>query len=158
MKLARTIRLDESDGNVFDHPAEMGEWALSGAFEFSNWVEDDLKGKARQAFSNGWLSLESWGRATFVAVTPITEHELEALINTLAEKFVTDYGAPDVEAARPIAEEEIGHMRDMCEDQADNTLLVVSRSLTDIGVHEQFRYIEAQSAELESFAVHGSVD
>jgi len=49
-------------------------------------------------------------------------------------------------------------MRDMCEDQADNTLLVVSRSLTEVGVHEQFRYIEAQSAELESFAVHGSVD
>ncbi|MCK0104284.1 DUF6505 family protein [Pseudohalocynthiibacter sp. F2068] len=158
MKLARTIRLDDSDGNVFEHAAEMGEWAISGAFEFSNWTEEELKGKARQAFSNGWLSLESWGRATFVAVTPITEHELTVLTEMLAEKFVADYGAPDVEAARPVVEEELRHMRDMCEDQADNTLLVVSRSLTEVGVHEQFRYIEAQSAALESFAVHGSVD
>ena len=35
MKFARTIRLDESDDNVFDHPANAGEWAISGGFEFS---------------------------------------------------------------------------------------------------------------------------
>ena len=67
MKLARTIRLDESDDNVFDHPANAGEWAISGGFEFSNWSEENLNGKPRQAFSNGWLSLESFGRATCVA-------------------------------------------------------------------------------------------
>ena len=52
MKLARTIRLDESDDNVFESPASDGEWAISGGLEFSNWSEDDLTGKARQAFSN----------------------------------------------------------------------------------------------------------
>ena len=158
MKLARTIRLDESDSNVFATPAEMGEWAISGAFEFSNWTEADLTGKARQAFSNGWLSVESFGRATFVAVTPITAFELEALTVALAEKFVADFGAPNLEAARPVAEAEVLHMREMCEDQADNTLLVVTRELTDIGVREEYRTIESQSAELDSFAVHGSVD
>ncbi|MGB8622125.1 MAG: DUF6505 family protein [Paracoccaceae bacterium] len=158
MKLARTIRLDESDENVFETPAEMGEWAISGAFEFSNWTDDDLTGKARQAFSNGWLSIESFGRATFVAVAPITEFELETLVLSLSQKFVDDYGAPDIEAARPVAEEEIRHMREMCEDHADNTLLVVNRELSEMGVHEQFRYIDAQSANLESFAVHGSVE
>ncbi|MGO4913838.1 DUF6505 family protein [Pseudogemmobacter sp. W21_MBD1_M6] len=158
MKLARTIRLDQSDGNVFASPADMGEWAISGAFEFSNWTEDDLTGKARQAFANGWLSVESFGRATFVAVTPITELELEALTLALAEKFVADFGAPSIAAARPVAEAELLHMREMCEDQADNTLLVVTRELTATGVREEYRTIAAQSAELDSFAVHGSVD
>jgi len=158
MKLARTIRLDESDINVFDPAADSGEWAISGAFEFSNWTEAELTGKARQAFANGWLSLEGFGRATFVAVTAITEAERETLVNSLAARFVTHFGAPSLAAALPVAEEEIRHMQEMCEDQADNTLLVVSRELTDIGVKEQFRYIEAQNADLDAFAVHGSVD
>ena len=34
MKLARTVRLDISDQNVFENPAQSGEWAISGGFEF----------------------------------------------------------------------------------------------------------------------------
>ncbi|MEL7153848.1 MAG: DUF6505 family protein, partial [Pseudomonadota bacterium] len=75
MKLARTIRFDESDDNVFERTAQPDEWAVSGAFEFSNWSQDDLTGKARQAFSNGWLGLETFGRSTFVAVSEITDAE-----------------------------------------------------------------------------------
>ena len=47
MKLLRTIRLDPSDTFVFEHAAEPGEWAVSGAFVF--WNEDvaQLEGKAR---------------------------------------------------------------------------------------------------------------
>ena len=158
MKLARTIRLDESDDNVFDHPANAGEWAISGGFEFSNWSEENLNGKPRQAFSNGWLSLESFGRATFVAITSITKSEYERLIQQLAAHFVEHYGAPDMDAALPVAKEELDHMQSMCEDHDDNTLLMVSRTLNDSGVHESFRFNHPQSASLDAFAVHGSVD
>lgn len=158
MKLARTIRLDSSDENVFENPAAAGEWAISGGFEFSNWDESDLKGKPRQAFTNGWLSLESFGRATFVAITPITPNELESLTLQLANHFVTQYGAPSVEAAQPVAAEEIDQMRQMCEDHDDNTVLMVSRELTDTGVREAYKFTAPQGASLESFAVHGSVD
>ena len=48
--LARAIHFDESDRNVFHTPARTGEWCVSGGFEFSNWSEGDLTGKARQAF------------------------------------------------------------------------------------------------------------
>ena len=75
MQLARAIHFDESDLNVFHCPARTGEWCLSGGFEFSNWSEGDLTGKARQAFANGWLGLETFGRVTFVAVTQIEETE-----------------------------------------------------------------------------------
>ena len=53
MNLARAIHFDESDLNVFHAPARTGEWCISGGFEFSNWTEADLTGKARQAFANG---------------------------------------------------------------------------------------------------------
>jgi len=158
MKLARTFRLDDSDLNVFEHPAGSGEWAVPGGFAFSNWTEDDLTGKARQAFANGWLGLESFGRATLVAVTALTEAEYEAQIDALAGHFVAVWGAPSLEAARPVAEEELSMMREMCEDHPDNTLLTIARELAAGGVRERFRAIATQDAELESFAVHGSLD
>ncbi|MDA9007238.1 DUF6505 family protein, partial [Litoricola sp.] len=105
-----------------------------------------------------WLSLESFGRATFVAITSITESEYEQLIQQLAAHFVDHYGAPDMDAALPVAKEELDHMQSMCEDHDDNTLLMVSRTLNDTGVHESFRFNHPQSASLDAFAVHGSVD
>lgn len=158
MKLARAIHFDESDQRVFASPARTGEWAISGGFEFSNWTEGDLVGKSRQAFANGWFGLETGGRVTFVAVTVIEEAELAVLIDLLAAHFQTYYGAPSIEAARPVAQEELAHMAELCEDHDPNTLLTVSRELTDAGVRESYRVIEAQDAGLEQFAIHGSLD
>jgi len=158
MQLARAIHFDESDQNVFASPARTGEWCISGGFEFSNWGEADLTGKQRQAFSNGWMGLETGGRVTFVAVTKIEGAELETLTDLLAHHFVSYYGAPDVAAARPVAAEEIAHMADLCADHAPNTLLTVMRELTDAGVRESYRMIEAQSAGLEQFAIHGDIE
>lgn len=158
MKLARAVHFDESDQPVFASPARTGEWCISGGFEFSNWGEGDLTGKARQAFSNGWLGLETGGRATFVAVTTIEQSEVEVLTGLLAHHFVTYYGAPSVEAAQPVAQEELAQMIDLCEDHAPNTLLTVARELTESGVRESFRVIQPQNAGIEQFAIHGSLD
>ncbi len=156
MKLARAIHFDESDRNIFHQPARTGEWAISGGFEFSNWGQADLTGKARQAFANGWLGLETFGRVTFVAVTQIEPSEFNALADTLAQHFVTIYGAPSLEQARPVALEELHHMADMCEDHDSNTLLTVARELTESGVKEAYRVIEPQGAELDQFAIHST--
>ena len=154
MKIARAIHLDESDMQVFASPARTGEWCLSGGFEFSNWTEADLTGKPRQAFANGWLGCETFGRVTFVAVAQIEAPELETLEAALARHFVDFYGAPSLEAARPVAREELDHMLELCEDHAPNTLLTVARSLTESGIREQFRAIKAEDASLEQFAIH----
>jgi len=154
MKLARAIHFDESDRNVFFSPARTGEWAISGGFEFSNWTEADMTGKARQAFANGWLGLETYGRVTFVAVTQIEENELATLQTALARHFVEIYGAPSEEAAADVAAAELEEMRELCIDHPPNTLLTVSRELSGVGVREQFRSIEAEPAGLEQFAIH----
>ena len=88
MKLARAIHFDESDMRVFASPARTGEWCIPGGFEFSNWAEADLVGKARQAFANGWFGLETGVRATFVAVTPIEPGEVEELTALLAARLL----------------------------------------------------------------------
>ena len=158
MKLARAIHFDESDSRVYASPARTGEWCISGGFEFSDWGEADLVGKARQAFANGWFGLETGGRVTFVAVTTLEPAEAEQLTDLLAAHFVTFYGAPSAEAARPVAAEEIAQMADLCADHDNNTLLTVSRELTDAGVREAYRTIEAREADIMQFAVHGSPD
>ena len=158
MMLARAIHFDESDMNVFHCPARTGEWCISGGFEFSNWSDADLTGKSRQAFSNGWLGIETFGRVSFVAVTRIEPAEIDALTEALASHFVEVYGAPSIEAARPVAQEEIRQMIELCEEQPSNSVIAVSRELTEAGVKETYRIINSQDASLEQFAIHGSLD
>ncbi len=158
MLLARAIHFDESDQRVFFNAARTGEWAISGGFEFSNWSDADLVGKARQAFSNGWLGAETFGRVTFVAVTPIETSEMDTLVQVIAQHFVEVYGAPSIEAALPVAKEELRHMSDLCQEHDPNTVLTVTRELRDSGVREQFRSIQPADAELEQFAVHATPD
>lgn len=158
MMLARAIHFDESDMNIFHAPARTAEWCISGGFEFSNWSEADLTGKARQAFANGWLGVETFGRVSVVAVTQIEPPELDILVTSLAQHFVDIYGAPSLEAAQDVAREEVMQMVEICEGQPANTLLLVSRELTDAGVKESYRIVEARDAGLEQFAIHGSLD
>lgn len=155
MKLARAIHFDESDPRVYHIAARTGEWCIPGGFEFSNWSEGDLAGKARQAFTNGWLGLETFGRATFVAVTPIEPGERAALVEALAEHFVRLHGAPDMDAARPVAVEEIDAMAELCDGIDANRVLTVARSLGPAGVTETFRILAPRDAALEQVAVHG---
>ncbi len=158
MRLARTLRFDQSDEQVFEVPAQPDEWAISGAFEFSDWTKEMLAGKPRQAFANGWLGLESFGRATFIATAKIEEAEYAALIDRLAAHFVDAYGAPDLDAARPVAEDELRFMREMCEDQDPNTILFVTREMVEDGVSESFQAIKPKEATLDIVAIHGQLD
>src|SRR5210317_1552973 len=130
MKLARAIHFDESDTRVYANSARTGEWCISGGFEFSNWGEGDLAGKARQAFSNGWLGIETFGRVTFVAVTQVEPAEVTALTQALAQHFVDLYGAPSLEVALPTAQEELNQMMDLCAEHDPNKVLTVARELT----------------------------
>ncbi|MCF6305877.1 MAG: DUF6505 family protein [Rhodobacteraceae bacterium] len=158
MNLARAIHFDESDQMVFHNPARTGEWAVSGGFEFSNWGKGDLNGKARQAFANGWLGLETFGRVTFVATTKVEPAEFDRLVDQLAQHFVDIYGAPDMKSARPVALDELNHMVELCAGHDPNTLLTVAREITDKGVAEAYRTIDPPEAELDILAVHGDLE
>ena len=47
---------------------------------------------------------------------------------------------------------------DLCDEHDDNTLLVVSRELTESGVKDTFRIMDPEEAGLDQFAIHGSLD
>jgi hypothetical protein len=146
MKFSKTIRFDKSDLNVFEISSEEGEWAISGAFEYSNDTMISLKGKRKQSFSNGFLGLESYGRSTLVSISKINQKEKEKLSYSLACYFVKQYRAPSFDDASFAANQEISFMIELCEKHEIGTLLAVNRTLEDDGIHEKFRSLPKQDA------------
>lgn len=141
MKLLRTIRLDPSDTFVFERAAEPGEWAVSGAFAY--WDEDveALTGKQRAAFRGGFLGVGSLGRSTLVQIVDASETDREQVIDTLAAQLVGHFGAPDLDAARVAAAEEVGFAASLCE-YPSGMLVAVHRSFEDGTIREAFRSLQ----------------
>jgi len=146
MLFLKTIRFDNSDLHVFDNAAEPGEWAVSGAFAFADLPESMVTGKIKQAFANGILGTDSFGWSTLACIAEIDEASYEAVIERIADHFVAAYGAPDREAALPLARQEADFAAGLCEHQV-NTLLAVQRSFNDDGIVERFRIVRPPSPE-----------
>ena len=146
MKLLRTIRLDPSDTFVFEPAAEPGEWAVSGAFVF--WDRDPaaLEGKARSAFRGGFLGVSSLGWSTLVQIVEANEEDRKVVVDTLARRLVTYFGAPDMDAARIAAEEEVAFAESLC-SQPQDTLVAVHRAFEDGDVRETFRTLRPRSGQ-----------
>ena len=138
MKLLRTIRLDPSDTFVFERAAEPGEWAVAGAFVFSDIDPDSLQGKARTAFRAGFLGVNSLGWSTLVQIVEATAEDRTALVEMLAQQLMQNFGAPDLAAARTAAEEEVSFSESLCTQPAD-TLIAMHRSFENGELREAFR-------------------
>lgn len=144
MKLLRTIRLDASDTFVFDPAAEPGEWAVSGAFRFWHRDPDSLQGKTRSAFRSGFLGVASLGWSTLVQIVTATEEDRAALVDLLAGQLRAHFGAPDADAARAAAEDEVAFVESLCSEPQD-TLIAVHRTFEDGQLREQFRTLRPRA-------------
>jgi len=153
VKLLRTIRLDPSDTFIFERAAEPGEWAVSGAFMFSEADPAMLVGKARSAFRAGFLGIESLGWSTLVQIVNATEQDRTAVVDALAGKLVAHFGAPDLTAAGAAAQEEIEFAASLCNHPAD-TLIAVHRSYENGEIREAFRTLRPRGGPkpLRAFA------
>ncbi len=150
-QLPRTLRLDPSDTVIFERAAEPGEWAVPGGFCFWEEEPEAMSGKRRQAFRGGFLGLGSFGWSTLVEVAVATEAEREAALSALAAHIRTAFGAPDDEAARAAAAEEIGFAESLCEGHAPGTVLALSRSAEGGEVRERFRTLHRREVPHSDF-------
>ena len=153
MKLPRTIRLDPSDTFVFERAAEPGEWAVSGAFVFWNSDPAALGQKQRVALRSGFLGIDSLGWSTLAVVTEATEIELLAVVDRLAAHLMDKFGAPDMEAARAAAKEEVAFASSLC-DHPPQTILAVQRSVEDGEIRERFRTLKPRETERGADRLH----
>ena len=151
MKMLKTIHFDQTDGNVYDLPAGTDDWAISGAFAFSQLEANEITGKVKQAFSNGFLSLENFGRATFATVAEINEEQKEKLNETLAQHFCENYGAPSLKTALPVAGHEIDYISSLCAEHPINTVFTVRRFFDDnADMREEFRTVTPPAEPLHT--------
>ena len=151
MKFLKTIRIDPSDIHVFERAAGSGEWAIAGGFSFAGITEDDLTGKVRQAFSNGFLSLDSFGHSTFTVVANVEDTVVENLIAQLAKHLADHYGAPTPADAKNAAQGEVSFIVDMCEEIPINSVFTLLRTLDDDGeIKEEFRIVDAPGEALHA--------
>ncbi|HMK67446.1 MAG TPA: DUF6505 family protein [Stellaceae bacterium] len=144
MRLPRTIRLDASDLEAFEPAAEPGEWAISGAFAFSDREPALLMGAEHRAFRAGFLGTRSFGWSSLVSVQEIGEADFEAAVEALARHLLERYNAPDIAAARAFAEEEWKFAQSLCERPV-GTLIALEREFGPQGIVERFRTVERPS-------------
>ncbi|MEX2340145.1 MAG: DUF6505 family protein [Aquisalimonadaceae bacterium] len=146
MKFPRVARLDDTDEHVYTLAAEVGEPAVPGTFvyTFTDGDPAELQGKQKQAFRHAFLGTGSFGWATVVTVSDITEAEYKGVIEALAHHFVEHYGAPSLEAALPIAREEADYAAGLCEYEV-NTVLALDRVVSGDGIHESFKVIKPRA-------------
>lgn len=140
--LPRTIQLDPSDKVIFSHAAQPGEWAVVGSFLFWGCDPKVLSRKEAIALRSGFLGVESFGHSTLVVVQEAHADERAALVDRLAAQLVAHLGAPDVDVARPAAEEEIALAESLCAEHPANTLIAMHRRIEDGAIHEQFRTLK----------------
>ena len=153
LKLPRTIRLDPSDTFVFERAAEPGEWAVSGAFVFWNHDPATLGQKQRAALRSGFLGIHSLGWSTLAIVTEATEADRQAAVERLAAQLGEKFGAPDLEAARFAAEEEVAFAGSLC-DHPPQTLLAVQRIVENGEIRERFRTLKPRQAAGDADRLH----
>lgn len=153
LKLPRTIRLDPSDTFVFERAAEPGEWAVSGGFVF--WERDPatLGQKQRVALRSGFLGVESLGWSTLAVVTEATEIEWLTVTERLTAQLMAQFGAPDMEAARTAAAEEVAFASSLC-DHPPQTILAVQRTIENGEIRERFRTLKPRQREPGADRLH----
>lgn len=144
MKLLRTIRLDPSDTFVFECAAEPGEWAVTGAFVFSDADPAELQGKARTAFRAGFLGVQSLGWSTLVQIVEASDKDRAELVDALADRLIEKFGAPDRSSARAAADEEVTFAESLCTQPVD-TLIAVHRTFENGEMREAFRTLRPRA-------------
>ena len=149
VRLLKTIRFDQTDDRVFPQAAGPGEWAVSGAFAFAD--PGGIAGKPRQAFVNGFLSVDGLGWSTFATVANAEEGLRQELTERLARQCVERLGAPSLAEALPVAEAEIAFVAELCAEAPINTVFAVSRAVGEDGqVREAFRTVEPPQAPIHT--------
>jgi hypothetical protein len=105
------------------------------------------------ALRSGFLGIDSLGWSTLAIVTEATEADRQAMVERLAGQLREKFGAPDPEAARVAAEQEVAFAASLCDHPAQ-TLLAVQRSVENGEIRERFRTLKPRQAAMDGDRLH----
>ncbi len=149
-KAGERRRIDLSGDLLITAPTGSGP---PGAFVFWNQDPANLGQKQRVALRSGFLGIDSLGWSTLAIVTEATEADRQAMVERLASQLQKKFGAPDLNAARLAAEEEVAFAASLC-DHPPQTLLAVQRSVENGEIRERFRTLKPREAAAGADRLH----
>src|SRR5712691_8234099 len=129
MKFLKAVCLDASDSLVYSQEgaARDGEWVVSGG----NAVCDPTGVTHRTPNCHcltSFIGVVSHGRCTIAEIVEIGEVEYHEVIERLVRHCVDDLGAPTLEAAGAVAEEEAAYTAELCDSFSAGVWITVERT------------------------------
>ena len=139
MKLLKAVRLDSSDAQVYfqEGAAQDGEWAVSGGYAVCDPTGATHR-KPNCHCLTSFVGVVSCGRCTIAEVVEMDKSEYQQVIERLVRHFVDDLGAPTLEAARAVAEEEATYTAELCDSFSDGVWITVERTPGGDGIREHY--------------------
>jgi hypothetical protein len=88
-----------------------------------------------------------------VQIVEAKDEDRAAVVDALAARLVENFGAPDMDAARKAADEEVTFAESLCNHQGD-TLVAIHRTVEDGAIREAFRTLRPREGKkgLRSFS------
>ena len=87
-------------------------------------------------------------------IAEISEDEYQQVVDRLAAHLISDYGAPHIAAALPVAGDEADYAVAICEHEL-HTLLAIGREFGDEGIEESLKVIRPNAASHEGLKIWG---
>jgi hypothetical protein len=139
VKFLKAVRLDVSDTLVYSQEgaAQDGEWLVSGGYAVCDPTGATHR-KPNCHCLTSFIGVLSHGRCTIAEVVEIGKVEYQQVIERLVRHFMDDLGAPTLEAARTVAEDEAAYTAELCESFSPEVWITVKRTPGDDGIKEHY--------------------
>jgi hypothetical protein len=139
VKFLKAVRLDVSDTLVYSQEgaAQDGEWLVSGGYAVCDPTGATHR-KPNCHCLTSFIGVVSYRRCTIAEVVEIGKVEYQQVIERLVRHFMDDLGAPTLEAARTVAEDEAAYTAELCESFSPEVWITVKRTPGDDGIKEHY--------------------
>ncbi len=139
MKFLKAIRLDASDSLVCSQEgaAREGEWVVSGSYAVCDPTGVTHRTPNCHCLTS-FVGVATCGRCTIAEVVEMDKSEYQQVIERLVRHFVDDLGAPTLEAAGAVAEEEAAYTAELCDSFSAGVWITVERTPGGDGIRQHY--------------------
>jgi hypothetical protein len=141
-KFLKAVRLDDSDAERYGIACDEDEWVCTGGFATCD-LATGYRCDPRCFCDESFLSITRRARVTLAEVIDVSDADIAIFKDQLAQHLVFDWKAPNFDAAREVAEEEIDYTVATAEKFASEVWITVKRSPGKDGdIDEQYDQYE----------------
>ena len=137
-KFLKAVRLDDSDAELYraSRACDENEWVTTGGFAVCD-IKQGYRCDPPCRCDASFLSLTRHARCTLAEVVDVEDADIEIFKDQMTQHLMFDWKAPDFEAARELANEEITYTMDLAGSFPADVWITVKRSPGSDGAIEE---------------------